>query len=118
MKERKIFEIIKHLNRILAELRPEKDVLLSIVDLRLPEKGGALKIWLSVFPKEKELSVLNYIRKNQKKIKSRLKELRLRYLPQKIEVFPSSALQEANEVLTILKNLKNEIEKEEKATKD
>lgn len=110
--------MIKYLNQILTALNPEKDVLLSIVDIRLPEKGGELKIWLSVFPKEKESTVISYFQKNQTKIKNQIKKSSLRYLPKKIVIFPSYVFQEAGEVLSVLKHIHHEIEAEKKTTED
>lgn len=113
MKERKIFEAIKNLNQILLEINPEKDVLLSIVDLKLPQKSGKLKIWLSIFPEGKSELVINYLRKNQDKIKNRIKKIGFRYLPQKIEFYPSNAFQEAGELINVLEALQHEIKKQE-----
>jgi hypothetical protein len=114
MKERKIFEIIKHLNKLFVELLPEKNVIISVVDIKLSQRGGKLKIWLSVFPESKEDEVIKFLRVMKKKIKDSLRVLRLRYLPKDIEIYSSSLFKEAGEVIKFLEEMKNEIEKENK----
>jgi ribosome-binding factor A len=54
MKERKKFEVIKALSEIMQKFNVFKDVLFTIVDIKLPKKGGYLRVYLSVFPEEKE----------------------------------------------------------------
>jgi hypothetical protein len=43
MKERKRFEIIRKISEIIYKLNPQKNIFLTIVDVKLPQKGGRMK---------------------------------------------------------------------------
>lgn len=117
MKERKKFETIKKISSILQKIIPEKNILLTIVDLNLPKKGGVLKIYLSIFPENKEKEIIKFLNQNQKKIKNEIKEnVYLRYLPSKIVFYSSSAFKEADEVLKLIDKISNEEKKKESKT--
>ena len=111
MKERKIFEIIKKLNEAFIYLNPEKNTLISIVDIKLPKKGGVMKIWLSIYPREKEKDIIKELSNNQKKIISYLKKLKLKYLPRKIIFIPSDIFARASEIYKIINETQEEIKK-------
>lgn len=114
MKERKKFETVKKISIILQKLLPFKNVLTTIVDLNLPKKGGTLKIYLSVFPENKEKEVIKFFNQNQKKIKKEIKEnIYLRYLPSKIIFYPSKAFKEAEEVLKMINKISEELSQKE-----
>ncbi len=115
MKERKKFEVIRKISEIINKFNPERNVLLTIVDIRLPKKGGVMKVYLSVFPETKTKEIIKYLNREQKAIKNEIIDnLYLRYLPSKIIFYPSFEFKEAQEVL----NLIDEITKEEKGTKN
>jgi ribosome-binding factor A len=115
MKERKRFEIIRKISEIINKLNPEKNVLLTIVDISLPQKGGKMKIYLSVFPEAKTKEIINYFNRKQKTIKEEIIEnVYLRYLPSKIVFYPSFEFKKAQQVLDLI----NEATKQEKRPKN
>jgi ribosome-binding factor A len=115
MKERKRFEVIKKISEIIYQLIPEKNVLLTVVDLILPQKGGLMKVYLSIFPEEKANNLIKYLNKRQKTIKDEIrKNIYLRYLPSKVVFYPSSEFRQAEEVLKLIDEAKEEITKKEK----
>lgn len=107
--ERKKFLVIRILSEILEKIMPN-EVVFTILNISLPQKGGIMKVFLSVFPDEKANSIVNELNKNSLKIKNELKNrIYLRYLPKKIIFQYSSKLQEAQ---IIDKILKSDIQKE------
>jgi len=115
MKERKKFEVINRLSEIIFKLNPFSDVFLTIVNLKLPKKGGIMKVYLSVFPEEKIDEVIGYFNKISSEVKKEIKQnIFLRYLPSKIVFLPSYELKEAHEVLMLLEKIKYEEENKKK----
>ncbi len=111
MKERKKYEIIRKISEILNSLLPKKNIIVTIVDLTLPQKGGWFKVYLSIFPEKERKEIINYFNKNSQKIKNYLKEqVFLRHLPSKIVFYPSDEIAEAQKVLKLI----NEISQKEK----
>jgi len=109
MKERKKFEVIKALSEIMQKFNVFKDVLFTIVDIKLPKKGGYLRVYLSVFPEEKKNDFVSYFQKISSTIKNELKkEVYLRHLPSKIVFYTSKEFEEAERVYKILEKIKNE----------
>lgn len=103
MKERKKFEIIRKISEIICKINPENNILLTIVDITLPQKRGIMKIYLSVFPETKTKEILNYFNKKQKTIKKEIIEnVYLRYLPSKIIFYPSFEFKQAQQVLNLI----------------
>jgi len=119
MKERKRFEVIKKISEIIYQLIPEKNVLLTVVDLILPQKGGLMKVYLSIFPEAKTNDLIKYLNKRQKTIKYEIrKNIYLRYLPSKVIFYPSSEFRQAEEVLKLIDEAKEEITKKEKGAEN
>ena len=106
--ERKKFLIIEILSEII-EKYIEKDIVFTILNLSLPQKGGVMKVVLSVFPDEKADEAIKELNKNQIKIKNELKnKIYLRYLPKKIVFKYSKQLKEAQILDKILKDISKE----------
>jgi ribosome-binding factor A len=115
MKERKRFEIIRKISEIIYKLNPQKNIFLTIVDVKLPQKGGRMKIYLSVYPEKETKKVIDYLNKRQKKIEEEIKSnVYLRYLPSKVIFYPSFEFKEAEKVLKLI----NESAKEEKGAEN
>ncbi len=105
--ERKKFLIIEILSSILRE-RIDPNIIFTILDLSLPQKGGVMKVKLSIFPDDKAKEVVKILNKESQKIKNELKErIYLRYLPKKIIFKYSADLKEAQEIDKILKEINN-----------
>jgi ribosome-binding factor A len=103
MKERKRFEIIRKVSEIIYKLNPRENVFLTIVDIKLPKKGGRMKVYLSIFPEKETSYIINYLNKRQKKIKEEIKNnVYLRYLPSQVIFYPSSEFREAEKVLKLI----------------
>jgi ribosome-binding factor A len=115
MKERKKFEVIRKISEIINKLNPEKNVLLTVIDVSLPKKGGVIKIYLSVFPEEKTKEIINYLNKKQRTIKNKIIEnVYLRHLPSKVLLYASFEFKKAQKVLELI----NEVTKQEKWAED
>jgi ribosome-binding factor A len=111
MKERKKFEIIRKISEIIYKLNPQKNVFLTIIDVKLPQKGGRMKVYLSIYPEKKTKRVIDYLNKRQNKIKEEIKRnIYLRYLPSEVIFYPSFEFKEAEKVLKLI----DENSKEEK----
>ena len=103
MKERKRFELIRKISEIIYKLNPQKNVLLTIVDIKLPQRGGKMKIYLSIFPEKERDYIINYLNKRQKKIKEEIKKsVYLRHLPSEVVFYPSFEFEIAEEVLKLI----------------
>ncbi len=114
MKERKKFEIIRKISEILNSHNPKKNVLITVVDLNLPQKGGKMKVYLSIFPEKERKEVIEYFNKISKTIKNELKEnVYLRHLPSKIVFYPSDEFIEAQKIFEIIDKIKDEIKEKE-----
>ncbi len=114
MKERKKFEIIRQISEIISKLNLNKKIFTTIVDVKLPKKGGFMKIYLSIYPEKETKNLIDYLNKKQNKIKEEIKKnIHLKYLPSKIIFYPSFEFKEASEVLKLI----DEIEKEENTKK-
>lgn len=112
MKERKKFEFIRKIGEILVNLNPKKNVLFTIVDLKLPKKGGEMKVYLSVFPEKEAKEIINFFNKVSSKIKNELKKrVFLRYLPSKIVFHLTRAISEGEKVLKLINEVSSEKEK-------
>jgi ribosome-binding factor A len=115
MKERKKFEIIRKISEIIYKLNPQRNIFLTIVDVKLPQKGGSMKVYISVYPQKEMKKVLIYLNKKQSKLKDEIKKnIYLRYLPSKIVFYPSFEFEEAEKVLKLI----DENTKEEKRAKN
>lgn len=115
MKERKKFETIKKVSQVIQKLIPQRNVLVTIVDLKLPQKGGAMKIYLSIFPEKEIKFIINYLNKISRTIINDLKqELYFRYLPSKIIFYPSYEFKRGEEILRLI----DEVAKEKKGSKN
>lgn len=115
MKERKLFEVIRKISEIINKINPEKNVLITVVEVSLPKKRGTMKIYLSIFPEQKTKEIIKYLNNKQKTIKKEIIEnLYLRHLPSKVIFYPSYEFRKAQEVL----NLIDEIAKKEKRSED
>lgn len=109
MKERKKYEVIKALSEIMQKFNIFRDILFTIVDVKLPKKGGYLRVYLSVFPEEKRNEFISYFQKISSTLKNELKrEVYLRHLPSKIVFYTSKEFKEAERVYKILEKIKNE----------
>ena len=103
MKERKKFETIRKISEIIYKLNPKKNILLTVVDLKLPRKGGVMKVYLSVFPEKEIKDIIDYLNKKQKTIKDEIrKNIYLRYLPSKVVFYPSFEFKLAERVLKLI----------------
>ncbi len=103
--ERKKFLIIEELSKILQEIL-DKDVVFTILNISLPQKGGVMKIILSIFPENKAEKIIKELNKDSNKIKNELKKrCYLRYLPKKIIFKFSKELKELQMIDKIIKNL-------------
>lgn len=108
MQERKRFELIRQISLIIKEKLPNINNIFTVIDLTLPKKGGIMKVYLSVFPEKNEREIINFLNRNNFKIKKEIiKRLFLRHLPRKIIFYPSSAMKDADKVLKLI----DEIEK-------
>jgi len=103
--ERKKFLIIETLSKILKE-KIDPRVVFTILDISLPQKGGIMKVRISIFPDEKAKEVISDLNKDSLKIKNELKrKIYLRYLPKKIIFRYTKDLEEAQKIDKILKSL-------------
>lgn len=103
MQDRKRFELIKQLSIILREELDDPSIIFTVVDLTLPKKGGKMKVYLSIFPEEKEREILSFLNENSFKIKQDIiKKNFLRYLPSKIIFYSSNIIKDANQVLNLI----------------
>lgn len=101
--ERKKFLIIEKLSEILEKFI-KGEVFFTILNISLPQKGGIMKVFLSIFPDEKAKSVIHELNKDSLKIKNELKnKVYLRYLPKKILFKYSGELKEAQIIDKIIK---------------
>ena len=108
--ERKKFLIMEILAKIL-EKYIENDIVFTILNLSLPQKGGVMKVILSIFPDEKAEQIINELNKNNAKIKNELKRnIYLRYLPKRIIFKYSNELKEAQVLDKILKETSKNID--------
>lgn len=116
MKDRKKYEIIRKISEIIEKFLPHRNIVITIVNVLLPQKGGYLRVYLSIFPEEEKKQIIQFLNKISSKIKKELKNsLFLRYLPSKIIFYPSEEIAEAQKVLELI----NEIsQKEEKRPED
>ncbi len=106
--ERKRFLIIETLSKILKD-RIDPKIIFTILDVSLPQKGGVMKVKISIFPDEKAKKVVSELNKDSIKIKNELKKsIYLRYLPRKIIFRYSKDLKEAQEIDKILQELNKE----------
>ena len=104
-RERKKFLIIETLSKILKE-KIDPRVVFTILDISLPQKGGIMKVRISIFPDEKAKEVISDLNKDSLKIKNELKrKIYLRYLPKKIIFRYTKDLEEAQKIDKILKSL-------------
>ena len=109
MKERKKFEVIKALSEIMEKFNIFRNILFTVVDIKLPKRGGYLKVYLSIFPEEKKSEFISYFQKIRSTIKNQLKkQVFLRHLPSKIAFYTSKEFEEAEKVFKILEKIKNE----------
>ncbi len=109
MKERKKFEVIKALSKIMQKFNIFRNDLFTIVDVKLPKKGGYLRVYLSVFPEKKKNEIVSYFQKINSTLKNELKkEVYLRHLPSKIVFYTSQEFEEAEKVYKILEKIKDE----------
>jgi len=101
--ERKKFLVIEALSEIIEKII-EGDVVFTILNVSLPQKGGIMKVSLSIFPDEKAKKIIEELNKESKKIKNELKnKIYLRYIPKKIVFKYSNELKEAQIIDKILK---------------
>lgn len=104
-KERKKFLIIEKLNEVIKEILNE-NIFFTVLDVSLPQKGGIMKVKMSIFPDEKAKDVIGVLNKEQNKIKNKIKEkIYLRYLPQKIKFIYTPTLKEMQDIDEILKKM-------------
>lgn len=104
--ERKKFLVIEKLSEILETII-KGEVVFTILNVSLPQKGGIMKVYLSIFPDEKVEPIIKELNKESAKIKNELKnKIYLRYLPNKIVFKYSSDLKEAQIIDKILKEEK------------
>lgn len=108
--ERKKFLVIEKLSEILETII-KGEVVFTILNVSLPQKGGVMKVYLSIFPDEKAETIIKELNKESAKIKNELKnkiknKIYLRYLPKKIVFKYSSDLKEAQIIDKILKEEK------------
>lgn len=104
--ERKKFLVIEKLSEILETII-KGEVVFTILNVSLPQKGGVMKVYLSIFPDEKVEPIIKELNKESAKIKNELKnKIYLRYLPKKIVFKYSSDLKEAQIIDKILKEEK------------
>ncbi|MGC8981401.1 MAG: ribosome-binding factor A [Minisyncoccia bacterium] len=103
--ERKKFLIIEKLSEIVEEII-NGEAVFTILNISLPQKGGTMKVLISIYPDKKAKELIKELNKNQNKIKNELKErVYLRYLPKNIKFVYSSDLKDMEEIDRILKNL-------------
>jgi ribosome-binding factor A len=103
--ERKKFLIIEKLSEILEEII-NGEGFFTILNISLPQKGGIMKVLISIYPDEKANDIIKELNSMQNKIKSELKErVYLRYLPKRIKFIYSKDLKEMEEIDRILKDL-------------
>jgi len=103
MKERKKFETIRKISEIIYKINPQKNIFLTIVDIKLPQKGGRMKVYLSVYPETETRQMIDYLNKKQKEIKEEIKKnIYLRYLPSQVVFSPSFEFREAEKILKLI----------------
>ncbi|MCS7200567.1 MAG: ribosome-binding factor A [Patescibacteria group bacterium] len=118
MQERKKFETIKKISEIIRETLPDYTTIFTVVDLNLPKKGGTMKIFLSIFPDNKEKEVISFLNRNSFKIREEIVErVFLRYLPRKVFFYPSGVIREATKVLELIDEISEKEEKNSKTKK-
>lgn len=114
MKERKKFEVIKKISEIILEFLPKKNIIVTVVDLKLPKRKGNLKVFLSVYPEKEREEIIKYFNNLSKEIKNEIKErVYLRHLPSKIVFYPSDEFVYAQKVLELINEIENEIKEKE-----
>lgn len=110
MKERKKYEVIRKLSEILNQFKERKDVLITIVDLSLPKKGGAMKVFLSIYPLNFAKNTIEYLNKISRSILKEVKEnIYLRHLPSKIIFYSTEVFNQADQILKLIKEVENEL---------
>lgn len=106
MKERKKFEIIKKISEILLRFNIFSKSFFTVVDIKMPKRGGIMKIYLSIFPENLSSRVISYFNMIRKEIKNEIrKNVYFRYLPSEIKFFTSHEFKEAQQVYEILEKL-------------
>ncbi len=114
MKERKKFEIIKKISEILLEFLPQRNILVTVVDLKLPERKGNLKVYLSIYPEKEREEIIKYFNSLSKEIKNEIKKrVYLRHLPSKIVFYPSDEFVKVQRILELIHKIENEIKEKE-----
>lgn len=104
--ERKKFLLIEELSKIIKEII-DRNIIFTILNLSLPQKGGVMNVILSIFPDDKAEKVIKELNEESSKIKRALRrKTNLRYLPKKIVFKLSKELKEFQIIDKILKNLK------------
>lgn len=112
MKERKKIEIIRRLSEIINKLNNQKNTVITITDVTMPSKGGLMKIYLSVFPDNRETELVQYLNAINFKIKKEcLNVIRFRYLPRKIIFKTSKSIKEGDKLLKLINNLSSNEQK-------
>lgn len=103
--ERKKFLLTEELSKIIQEII-DHNVVFTILNLSLPQKGGVMKVILSIFPESKAEKIIKKLNKESQKIKNKLKSnVYLRHLPKKILFKFSQELKKAQVIDKMLKNL-------------
>ncbi len=114
MKERKRFEVIRKISEILLQFLPKKNLLVTVVDLKLPKRKGYLKVYLSVYPEKEREEMIKYFNRFSKEIKNEIKKkIYLRHLPSKVIFYPSDEFISAQQVFELIEKIKNEIKEKE-----
>lgn len=103
MNERKKSEFIKIISEIILRFNPSKNNIITVTDLKLPKKGGVLKVYLSVFPEKEVYKVIDYLNLKQKTIiKEFKKNMYVKYLPSRVIFYPSFVYSQAEKVLKLI----------------
>jgi len=114
MKERKKFEVIRKVSEILNKFKQRRDILVTVVDLILPRKGGTMRIYLSIYPKIYEKETIKYFNEISRGIIKEIREnIYLRYLPSKVIFYSSDEFEIADKVLKLIKEIEDELKKSE-----
>jgi len=109
MKERKKYEIIKALSEILEKFNIFENVVFTIVDIKLPKKGGYLRVFLSIFPENMSKQLISFFKQIERTIRKELKEsVYLRHLPARIVFYQSLEFKEAEKVYQLLDKIKTD----------